>query len=120
MAKILLVDDSETIRAQLKKDLSDGGHDVVEAADGLEGIDQLKSNGDVQLVFCDVNMPNMDGLTMCEKVASESLSSAVILMLTTESNPEMKERGKNAGVRAWITKPYNKDKVLEAVKKLVG
>ena len=68
-----------------------------------------------------VNMPNMDGLTMAEKVRSELNNSTVsIVMLTTENSPVMKERGKAAGIKGWIVKPFKGDAVLPSFKKLVG
>ena len=75
----------------------------------------------MKLVVCDVNMPNMDGLTMAEKVRSELRNSAVnIVMLTTENAPAMKERGKAAGIKGWIVKPFNGPAVLATFKKLAG
>jgi two-component system chemotaxis response regulator CheY len=72
-------------------------------------------------VVADVNMPNMDGLTMVEKIRSELGNSTVnLIMLTTESSPNMKERGKAAGVKGWIVKPFKGPAVLETFKKLVA
>jgi two-component system chemotaxis response regulator CheY len=120
MAKILVVDDSETLRGQLKTSLEASGYSVVEGQDGLHGIEVLNANPDVKLIFSDVNMPNMDGLTMCEKIhADAKFASIPIFMLTTESNADLKTRGKAAGVVAWITKPFVADKVVEGVKKVV-
>lgn len=119
--KILIVDDSETLRVQLKKDLEAGGFTVVEGFDGVNGLETLSQNKDVKLVICDVNMPRMDGLTMMEKMASDPETAKIPkLMMTTESSPEMKSRGKAAGVMAWITKPYQADKLLMVLKKVVG
>jgi len=68
-----------------------------------------------------VNMPNMDGLTMCEKVRSELKNNAVhIVMLTTENSPAMKERGKAAGVKGWIVKPFNPRKLVDAVRRVAA
>jgi two-component system chemotaxis response regulator CheY len=119
MAKVIVVDDSETLRFQLKKDLEGAGHNVVEAVDGADGLSKIQANPDVQLILCDVNMPNMDGLTMCSKVHQlESFKEVPIFMLTTEASAEMKARAKESGVRAWITKPYVADKLLQAVGKI--
>ncbi|MCB9061910.1 MAG: response regulator [Halobacteriovoraceae bacterium] len=121
MAKILVVDDSESIRTQLKSLLTEKGHSVVEAADGEDGLSTLNGNKDVNLIICDVNMPKMDGITMCTKVSEDaSVNSIPIFMLTTESNADLKEKGKKAGVRAWITKPYSDDKLLSAIQKVCG
>lgn len=119
MAKILIVDDSETLRSQLKKHLEEGGHKVIEAYDGINGLEVLGANKDVQLILADVNMPRMDGLVMCEKVHEmPEFGKVPIFMLTTESNPEMKTKGKASGVIAWITKPYVVAKLLAAVDKV--
>lgn len=121
MAKILIVDDSETLRSQLRSTLESAGHEVVEGMDGMNGLETYNQNPDVQLIICDVNMPNMDGLTMCERLTSvlPAQKKIPVFMLTTESNADMKARGKAAGVMAWITKPYAADKLLEVVKKVL-
>lgn len=121
MAKILIVDDSESLRIQLKKLLMAGGHSVVEGHDGKHGLDVLKANTDSKLIICDVNMPNMDGLTMCNKVKEDAaLSKIPIFMLTTESNADLKEKGKKVGVKAWVTKPFDDSKLLDAVTKILS
>jgi two-component system, chemotaxis family, chemotaxis protein CheY len=75
----------------------------------------------VRLIVSDVNMPNMDGLTMVEKIRSELGNQTVnVIMLTTESSPAMKERGKAAGVKGWIVKPFKGDAVLATFKKLAS
>lgn len=120
MAKIIIIDDSETLRSQVRKALESAGHQIVEAVDGLDGFAKITENTDAKLVLCDVNMPNMDGLSMCQKVSkTPSLKAPPIFMLTTEANPEMKAKGKEAGVLAWITKPFDEKKLLSAVEKIV-
>ncbi|KAB0584777.1 response regulator [Ideonella dechloratans] len=75
----------------------------------------------MKLVICDVNMPNIDGLTMVEKVRKELNNPTVqIIMLTTENAPAMKERGRAAGVKGWIVKPFNGPAAIGSIKKLVG
>ena len=118
--KIMIVDDSETLRTQLRRDLESGGFSVVEGFDGVHGIETLEKNKDVKLIICDVNMPRMDGITMCQKVHSNpEFTKIPLLMMTTESSPEMKAQGKAAGVLAWVTKPYVAEKLLSVIKKLV-
>ena len=120
MAKIMIVDDSETLRSQLRKCLEGAGHQVIEGTDGLNGIEVLGQNQDVKLIVCDVNMPRLDGLSMCQKVhVMPEHSKTPIIMLTTEANPEMKTKGKEAGVIAWVTKPYDETKLLAAVDKIL-
>jgi two-component system chemotaxis response regulator CheY len=121
MAKILIVDDSETLRNQVKKILEGKGHEIHEAENGVAGLSQIEKVAEIDLILCDVNMPEMDGLTMCEKlVASDTLQHPPIFMLTTESSKEMKVRGKAAGVLAWVTKPFVEGKLLGAVGKILN
>lgn len=121
MAQILVVDDSSTVRQEVGEFLKSNGLDVAYAVDGRDGLTRLKADGAIKLVVCDVNMPNMDGLTMVEKVRSELGNSTVnIVMLTTENSPAMKERGKAAGVKGWIVKPFNGAAVLGSFRKLVA
>lgn len=121
MAQILVVDDSSTVRNEVGDFLTQSGLTVMLAVDGRDGLVKLKSDPSIKLVVCDVNMPNMDGLTMAEKVRSELHNQTVnIIMLTTENSPTMKERGKAAGIKGWIVKPFKGDAVLATFKKLVG
>ncbi len=121
MAQILIVDDSSTVRNEVGDFLKKNGLDITSAVDGHDGLSKLKSDPRIKLVVCDVNMPNMDGLTMAEKVRSELQNNSVnIIMLTTENSPLMKERGKAAGIKGWIVKPFKGDAVLATFKKLVG
>jgi two-component system chemotaxis response regulator CheY len=121
MAKILVVDDSSTVRDEVAGFLRKSGLDVDTAVDGKDGLAKMKSSPGVRLVISDVNMPNMDGLTMVEKMRAELAMNAVnVIMLTTESSPAMKERGKAAGVKGWIVKPFKGEAVLETFKKLAS
>lgn len=121
MAQILVVDDSSTVRNEVGGFLQRNGLSVAYAVDGKDGLNKLAADLSLKLVVCDVNMPNMDGLTMAEKVRSDLRNSAVnIVMLTTENAPAMKERGKAAGIKGWIVKPFNGPAVLATFKKLAG
>lgn len=121
MAQILVVDDSSTVRNEVGDFLKKNGLIVTLAVDGQDGLAKLKADPGIKLVVSDVNMPNMDGLTMAERIRSELNNSAVnIIMLTTESSPTMKERGKAAGIKGWIVKPFKGDAVLATFKKLAG
>jgi two-component system chemotaxis response regulator CheY len=121
MAKILVVDDSSTVRDEVAGFLRKNGLDVDTAVDGKDGLAKLKTNPGVKLVISDVNMPNMDGLTMVEKIRGELANTTVnVIMLTTESSPAMKERGKAAGVKGWIVKPFKGEAVLETFRKLAS
>ena len=121
MAKILVVDDSGTVRDEVAGFLRNHGLDVATAVDGKDGLAKLKATPGVRLVISDVNMPHLDGLTMVEKIRGELANATVnVVMLTTESSPAMKERGKAACVKGWIVKPFKGDAVLDALKKLAG
>lgn len=121
MAQILVVDDSATVRNEVSGFLKKNGFQVEVAVDGKDGLDKLKRHSSVKLVIADVNMPNMDGLTMVEKIRSELRNTAVnIIMLTTENDPKMKSRGKAAGVKGWVVKPFNGNAVVGSIKKMVG
>jgi two-component system chemotaxis response regulator CheY len=106
MAQILVVDDSSTVRAEVGDFLKKNGLDVALAVDGRDGLAKLKGDPAIKLVVSDVNMPNMDGLTMAEKIRSELGNASVnIIMLTTENSPIMKERGKAAGIKGGSSSP---------------
>jgi len=121
MAQILVVDDSATVRNEVSSFLQQQGLNIETAVDGKDGLDKLKRDTAIKLVISDVNMPNMDGLTMVEKLRNEIGNKSVnVIMLTTESDPRMKERGKAAGVKGWIVKPFNGNAVIGGIKKLVG
>jgi two-component system, chemotaxis family, chemotaxis protein CheY len=121
MAQILVVDDSAAIRNEVTAFLKTNGFNVESAVDGKDGLSKLKADSAIKLVISDVNMPNMDGLTMAEKIRSELGNHAVnIIMLTTENDPNMKNRGKAAGVKGWIVKPFNGTNALGAIQKLVA
>jgi two-component system chemotaxis response regulator CheY len=120
--KILIVDDSRTIRQQVSFTLTKGGYEVVEAEDGLQGIAKLKEGaGTIAMVISDVNMPNMDGLDMVEAISKDaSINKVPIIMLTTEGNGDMINRAKQAGAKGWLVKPFEPDQLIAAVNKLAG
>jgi len=119
MAQVLVVDDSSTMRSVVSTFLSSHGFDVTVASDGREGLSRLREDPAIRLVVSDVNMPNMDGLTMAEKIRTELGNSAVrIVMLTTEANPSLRQRGKELGVTGWIVKPFRGELVLAPFRRL--
>lgn len=121
MAKVMIVDDSETLRQKLKEEIVGAGHTVVEAGDGEQGLRVLDLNPDVRIIICDVNMPVMNGLTMCAKISENTKFKGIsVIMLTTEASVSLKEAGKKAGVRAWMTKPHNSPALLAAINKLIA
>lgn len=119
--KILIVDDSRTIRQQVSFTLSKGGFTVVEAVDGQDGIAKLGDNVDIAMIISDVNMPNMNGIEMVEAIKAGGKHSLVpIVMLTTEGSGELIERAKAAGAKGWLVKPFKPDQLIAAVNKLTG
>lgn len=122
MANVLIVDDSETVRAQLRNDLTSEGYEVFEAGNGLGALKFLdEQNPGIDLIFCDVNMPEMDGLALCRELhKNPALSRIPVFMLTTQTNAGMKTQAKENGVIAWIIKPYEKKKVLGGVAKVLA
>ncbi len=121
MAHILVVDDSSTMREIVSSFLSQNGFDVTVATDGRDGLQRLQADPGIRLVVSDINMPNMDGLTMAEKIRKELGNTGVrIVMLTTEDNASMRARGKEIGVTGWIVKPFRGEAVLGPFRKLCG
>ncbi|MGC4067636.1 MAG: response regulator [Polyangiaceae bacterium] len=119
--KILVVDDSATVRQQVGLALTQAGFDILEAVDGMDGVEKMNHANDIALVICDVNMPRMNGLEMLEKVAAERKGAMVpVVMLTTEGQPELVERAKRAGAKGWIVKPFKAELLVAAAKKLTA
>jgi two-component system chemotaxis response regulator CheY len=119
MKRVLVVDDSPAVRQQVSYALSTAGFSVVEAVDGVDGHTRIKA-GDIGMVICDVNMPRMDGLEMVEAVRKLPGQAALpIIMLTSESSDALMARGRKAGVKGWVVKPFKADLLIGAVKKLI-
>ncbi len=113
--KILAVDDSKTMRDMVAFALRSAGFDVTEAEDGRKALDQLGSVK-VDLVITDLNMPNMDGITLIRNLRADARFRALpILMLTTESDATKKAEGRAAGATGWLVKPFNPEKLVELV-----
>jgi two-component system chemotaxis response regulator CheY len=119
--KILVVDDSLTVRQQVSQALTQAGFSVVEAADGAEGLAQVERHGDLAMVLCDVNMPRMNGIEMLESMKADGGHKALhVLMLTTEAAPALVDRAKKAGAKGWIVKPFKAELLVGAVRKLTA
>ncbi|HEX2732171.1 MAG TPA: response regulator [Polyangiaceae bacterium] len=116
---ILVVDDSRTVRQQVSSALQDAGFEVIEAADGVEGLDQLNAHSEVAAIICDINMPRMNGLELVESIKARTATLPVV-MLTTEGQSELIQRAKAAGARGWIVKPFKPDLLVSAVRKLTA
>jgi two-component system chemotaxis response regulator CheY len=121
MAKtVLTVDDSTSIRQMVTFTLKSAGYDVVEAIDGVDGLEKAKVCN-VDLILTDQNMPRMDGISLIKQLrAMPKFKSTPILMLTTESSDTIKQQGRGAGATGWLVKPFDPQKLIEVVKKVIG
>jgi two-component system chemotaxis response regulator CheY len=116
---IISVDDSSTMRKMVSFTLKAAGYDVLEAADGAEALNLLKSKP-VDLVLSDINMPNMNGLELTRQLRRQpAFSRTPIILLTTESDPGKKAEGRAAGATGWIIKPFNQDQLLAVIAKVL-
>ena len=114
----LTVDDSKTMREMVAFTLEGAGYDVIKACDGVDALNVLDGKS-VDLIITDVNMPNMDGLTLVKELRARSEFRAVpILILTTEGGSDMKQRGRDAGATGWIVKPFEPEKFINTVAKV--
>lgn len=118
--KILVVDDSNSMRQMISFTLKGAGYETVEAADGRAGLAEAQK-GKFDLVFTDVNMPGMDGLTFTKELRKLPAYKFVpILVLTTEAGTDKKMAGKSAGATGWLVKPFNPDQLLKTTAKVLG
>jgi two-component system chemotaxis response regulator CheY len=117
--KILIVDDSSSVRTVARMALREKGYEVVEAGNGEEALQVLQGDR-CHLVISDVNMPVMDGIALLKQIkANPNYKFTPVIMLTTESGEDKKQEGRAAGAKAWITKPFQPQVLLDAVSKLV-
>jgi len=119
--KLLIVDDSAMLRDMLVYALNEGGYDdITECVDGVDGLNQVKLT-QFDLIISDVNMPNMDGLTMIEEIRKiPNYKNIPIFVLTTERGIEMKKKGKAAGANGWIVKPFVQEQLIKAVDTVIN
>ena len=121
MGKVVLtVDDSASIRQMVAFTLKSAGYEVMEAVDGEDGLGKAKGRN-ADLILTDQNMPKMDGLTLIKSLRGlPQYRATPILMLTTESSDAMKSAGRAAGATGWLVKPFDPQKLLEVVRKVIG
>jgi two-component system, chemotaxis family, chemotaxis protein CheY len=118
--RVLVIDDSSAVRQQIRNTLSGAGYEVIEAIDGVDGLEKLQEGGaEIELALCDVNMPRMTGLEMVVEAKRVGVSVPII-MLTTEGQPSMIRRARDAGARGWIVKPFKPELLIIAVNKIVS
>ena len=120
MAKtIMIVDDSASMRQVVGIALRDAGYDLIEAGDGKEALKKLDGTT-IHLIVSDINMPNMDGISFVKEVKQHpKYKFTPIIMLTTEINQAKKDAAKEAGAKAWVTKPFQPKTLLDAISKLI-
>ncbi|SEQ94586.1 two-component system, chemotaxis family, response regulator CheY [Nitrosomonas sp. Nm51] len=117
---ILTVDDSASIRQMVTFTLKGAGYEVIEAVDGQDALDKANHQA-FNLVLTDINMPRMDGLKLLERLRDLAhYKNIPILMLTTESDEQMKAKGRAAGATGWLVKPFNPESLLEVIKKVIN
>lgn len=118
---ILLVDDSTTLRASVRSILEQVGYDLVEAGDGLEGLEVLeklsRQGRSPAMIISDVNMPRLDGLSFIKEIKKTAYKFLPILVLTTESEPQLKLAGRQAGASGWLVKPFKPETLVAVVNK---
>ncbi|WP_424930524.1 response regulator [Amaricoccus tamworthensis] len=118
---ILAVDDSKTMRDLLHAALAPQGFDVSLAEDGVHGLETLKEMTPPDVIITDINMPKLDGFGFIEGVREQqNYRGTPILVLTTESAPELKMRARDAGATGWIVKPFDKDKLIAAIRRVAN
>ena len=116
--KLLIVDDSASLRQVVSMTLKSAGYDVIEACDGKDALTKLNGQK-LNLIISDVYMPNMDGISFLKEVKKHpTYKFTPIVMLTTETEPAKREQAKAAGARAWVVKPFQPQQMLDAVSKL--
>jgi two-component system chemotaxis response regulator CheY len=116
---IMIVDDSASLRQVVGIALRSAGYDVLEGCDGVDALKKLTGQK-VHLIISDVNMPNMDGITLVKEIKKlPAYRFTPIVMLTTESANDKKSEGQAAGAKAWMLKPFNPPQLLNVVQKLV-
>jgi two-component system chemotaxis response regulator CheY len=119
--KVLVVDDSETIRLEVGRALRQAGFSVLEAGDGAEGLAVATQHPDLALLILDVNMPVMNGLDMLERLRESPRTAHIpVLLLTTEAESGLIQRAKRAGAKGWLIKPVKAEMLLMAVSKLAS
>jgi two-component system chemotaxis response regulator CheY len=116
----MVVDDSDSMRNVIATTLKSAGYEVLEGCDGKDGLAKLTGQK-VHLIVSDVNMPNMDGFTFVTELKKlPAYRFTPVIMLTTEMAESKKEKGKEAGAKAWMVKPFQPEQLLNAVSKLIA
>ena len=117
----LIVDDSRTMRQMVAFTLTNAGFTVIEAEDGKDAVNKVSAGTKLDIIVTDLNMPEMDGITLINELRRlTAYKFTPILMLTTESSDAMKSQGRAAGATGWLVKPFDPQKLIEVVRKVIG
>ncbi len=115
----MTADDSSSVRQMVGFTLKQAGYEIAEAVDGQDAINKL-ADCQIHMLITDLNMPRLDGIELIKQVRAQAAYKFIpIIMLTTESQPEMKAKGKEAGATGWIVKPFKPEQLLKVVKKVL-
>jgi two-component system chemotaxis response regulator CheY len=116
---VLIVDDSASMRQLVSFALKDAGYDVITAVDGKDALEKLGGTK-VDMIVTDLNMPNMDGITLIKNIRSSTANKFTpVVMLTTESQDSKKQEGRTAGASGWMVKPFKPEELIQVIKKFV-
>ncbi len=114
--RVLVIDDSNTIRRSAEIFLKQGGHDVMLAEDGFDALAKV-NDYQPQLIFCDILMPRLDGYQTCAIIKrNQKYSNVPVVMLSSKDGVFDKARGRMVGAQDYLTKPFTKDQLLQAVR----
>ncbi len=120
MRSILAVDDSPSMRKMVSFTLAGAGFNVVEAIDGVDALEKAQAQ-DIDLVLVDQNMPRLDGIGLTRKLREDPrFQNTPILILTTESSDQMKQAGRAAGATGWLVKPFDPNRLIDVIQKVLG
>lgn len=121
MGRILAVDDSEVILAELQTILKNDGHEVFVAANGALGVAMAEQCAPLDIIITDYNMPEMNGVQLTQAVKKDSrFAQTPVIMLTTENSTDLRKAGLEAGVRVWIVKPVHGESLCKVIGKLLS
>lgn len=119
MHSILAVDDSPSMRKMVSFTLTGAGYKVVEAVDGMDALEKAEAQH-VDLILADLNMPRLDGIGLTKRLREHPrFKNTPILILTTESSDQMKQAGKAAGATGWLVKPFDPNRLIEVIQKVI-
>ena len=119
MHSILAVDDSPSMRKMVSFTLTGAGYNVIEAVDGQDALEKAEAHKN-DLVLADQNMPRLDGIGLTRKLRENpKFKTTPILILTTESSDQMKQAGKSAGATGWLVKPFDPNRLIDVIQKVI-